>query len=141
MRKRIAVFLALAVFLMLAACGSSNKSPGSSNENPLAGTWIIDHSASKSGDISFDGLHDHFDGGFSIITFYNDGTYSTQNDQYTDFGRDETHGRYTIIHDGTAISFDDAEEGMADDPVSFKVSNNTLTLTDFYGDSAVYRKK
>ena len=148
MKKNAKLFLlVVSILLLVCSCTSKTSEGTATNEvstKTLTGTWIIDFSQpiAKESDLSsYEFLHKFRTNFLHYITFYDDGTYSATYDNIREFtdidsfiSPEEKHGNYSIVHDGTSLSFDDSEY------YTFELSGDVLAIWSSEDEKYVYNR-
>lgn len=142
MKRYIALFsILLSCLCMLCGCAEKEEQE---EHKELTGTWIIDfsESISEESDISsYEFLLKYRTSFLHFVSFYDDETYSATYDnirKFTDIhsvvAPEEVHGSYSIVHDGTSISFDDSEY------YNFELSGDRLVIWKSEDEKYVYQR-
>lgn len=142
MKKYIAFFsILLSCFCILCGCAEKEEQE---EHKELTGTWIIDfsESISEEPDISsYEFLLKYRTSFLHFVSFYDDETYSATYDnirKFTDIhsvvAPEEVHGSYSIVHDGTSISFDNSEY------YNFELSGDRLVIWKSEDEKYVYQR-
>lgn len=122
------LLLACAVFLLMCGCNST-KSNGT-----LTGSWVLDFSQMMKEDSDFQALFDDDYDFLHSFSLYEDGTYSANMFDAYEVVNGACNGSYTIVHDGTSISFDDRAY------YQFEQEKDTLTIYGEQGGVYVYNR-
>ena len=120
------LLLACAVFLLVCGCNSTKSN------RALTGSWVLDFSQMMKEDSDFQALFDDDYDFLHSFFLYEDGTYSANMFDAYKVINGACNGSYTIVHDGTSISFDDRAY------YQFEQEKDTLTIYGEQGGVYVY---
>ena len=127
--KRVKLLLlACAVFLLVCGCTSTKSN------RALTGSWVLDFSQMMKEDSDFQALFDDDYDFLHSFFLYEDGTYSANMFDAYEVIHGACNGSYTIVHDGTSISFDDRAY------YQFEQEKDTLTIYGEQGGVYVYNR-
>ena len=127
--KQMKLFLlACAVFLLVCGCNSTKSNC------TLTGSWVLDFSQMMKEDSDFQALFDDDYDFLHSFFLYEDGTYSANMFDAHEVIHGACNGSYTIVHDGTSISFDDRAY------YQFEQEKDTLTIHGEQGGVYVYNR-
>ena len=122
------LLLACAVFLLVCGCTSTKSN------RALTGSWVLDFSQMMKEDSDFQALFDDDYDFLHSFFLYEDGTYSANMFDAYEVINGACNGSYTIVHDGTSISFDDRAY------YQFEQEKDTLTIYGEQGGVYVYNR-
>ena len=122
------LLLACAVFLLTCGCNSTKSN------RALTGSWVLDFSQMMKEDSDFQALFDDDYDFLHSFFLYEDGTYSANMFDAYEVINGACNGSYTIVHDGTSISFDDRAY------YQFEQEKDTLTIYGEQGGVYVYNR-
>ena len=122
------LLLACAVFLLVCGCTSTKSN------RTLTGSWVLDFSQMMKEDSDFQALFDDDYDFLHSFFLYEDGTYSANMFDAYEVINGACNGSYTIVHDGTSISFDDRAY------YQFEQGKDTLTIYGEQGGVYVYNR-
>lgn len=122
------LLLACAVFLLVCGCNSTKSN------RALTGSWVLDFSQMMKEDSDFQALFDDDYDFLHSFFLYEDGTYSANMFDAYEVINGACNGSYTIVHDGTSISFDDRAY------YQFEQEKDTLTIYGEQGGVYVYNR-
>lgn len=122
------LLLACAVFLLVCGCNSTKSN------SALTGSWVLDFSQMMKEDSDFQALFDDDYDFLHSFFLYEDGTYSANMFDAYEVINGACNGSYTIVHDGTSISFDDRAY------YQFEQGKDILTIYGEQGGVYVYNR-
>ena len=122
------LLLACAVFLLVCGCTSTKSN------RALTGSWVLDFSQMMKEDSDFQALFDDDYDFLHSFFLYEDGTYSANMFDAYEVINGACNGSYTIVHDGTSISFADRAY------YQFEQEKDTLTIYGEQGGVYVYNR-
>lgn len=122
------LLLACAVFLLVCGCNSTKSN------RTLTGSWVLDFSQMMKEDSDFQAIFDDDYDFLHSFFLYEDGTYSANMFDAHEVINGACNGSYTIVHDGTSISFDDRAY------YQFEQEKDTLTIYGEQGGVYVYNR-
>lgn len=122
------LLLACAVFLLICGCNSTKSN------RTLTGSWVLDFSQMTKEDSDFQALFDDDYDFLHSFSLYEDDTYSANMFDAHEVINGASNGSYTIVHDGTSISFDDRAY------YQFEQAKDTLTIYGEQGGVYVYNR-
>lgn len=126
------LLLACAVFLLMCGCNSTKSN------RTLTGSWVLDFSQTINEELDFQALLDNdYVSDYVLLhsfSLYEDGTYSANMFDVYEILNGACNGNYTIVHDGTSISFDDRAY------YQFEQEKDTLTIYGEQGGVYVYNR-
>lgn len=122
------LLLACAVFLLMCGCSSTKSN------STLTGSWVLDFSQMMKEDSDFQALFDDDYDFLHSFFLYEDGTYTANMFDAYEVIHGACNGSYTIVHDGTSISFDDRAY------YQFEQEKDTLTIYGEQGGVYIYNR-
>ena len=105
-------------------------SKSSTHYYSIAGTWVT-----LCSDCNIPFYIGNLSHSADSVTYYSDNSYAINYDGYNSY-----HGRYSVIHDGTAVEMDDSNDYYPGEVMSFQLLSNDILLieADPSWDSGIY---